>query len=138
MLEADDPISIVVRNADGSIADSARCPKCNSPKKHLHPAMQFEGEVEICNDPWHKSELEAQHKCVPVKDNCSGFVLTMSADLVGRDVDIDVDSIRKEFAKHFPGKPVVILQGLECQPIYLNDEAFEKAVEIAVRKVLAT
>ncbi len=30
-----------------------RCPRCNSPQPHLHPAVQFEGEVEICTHRFH-------------------------------------------------------------------------------------
>ena len=30
-----------------------RCPTCTSPSPELHPAMQHEGEVEICKDAWH-------------------------------------------------------------------------------------
>ncbi len=30
-----------------------KCPTCQSPSPILHPAMQSEGEVELCHDAWH-------------------------------------------------------------------------------------
>lgn len=30
-----------------------RCPRCNSPAPHQHPAVQHEGEVEICTHGFH-------------------------------------------------------------------------------------
>lgn len=30
-----------------------RCPTCNSPQPHLHPAVQVEGEVEVCAHSFH-------------------------------------------------------------------------------------
>ena len=32
---------------------NSKCPSCNSPQPHLHPAVQWEGEVEICVDEFH-------------------------------------------------------------------------------------
>lgn len=30
-----------------------RCPTCDSPRPHLHPAMALGGECEPCIDPFH-------------------------------------------------------------------------------------
>jgi hypothetical protein len=30
-----------------------RCPRCNSPSPELHPAVQHEGEVQMCQHEWH-------------------------------------------------------------------------------------
>ena len=32
---------------------SQKCPTCDSPAPHLHPAVQYEGEVQLCRDAWH-------------------------------------------------------------------------------------
>ncbi len=32
-----------------------RCPTCDSPEPHLHPAVQYEGEAQICTNAWHAS-----------------------------------------------------------------------------------
>lgn len=30
-----------------------RCPRCDSPAPHLHPAIQWEGEVQPCAHKYH-------------------------------------------------------------------------------------
>lgn len=41
-------------------AEPDKCPRCDSPAPHLHPAMQWEGEVQPCSDPWHKPRKPAE------------------------------------------------------------------------------
>jgi hypothetical protein len=33
-----------------------RCPTCDSPAPHRHPALAFEGEVHTCPDAFHLAE----------------------------------------------------------------------------------
>lgn len=35
--------------------NETKCPRCDSPSPKLHPAIQYEGEVQLCNHPWHES-----------------------------------------------------------------------------------
>lgn len=35
------------------MSDIRNCPTCDSPAPNLHPAVQSEGEVQPCKDPWH-------------------------------------------------------------------------------------
>lgn len=46
--------SLLSRSAPpDSVSQPAECPRCGSDKPHLHPAVQFEGEVETCTDDFH-------------------------------------------------------------------------------------
>lgn len=33
-----------------------KCPTCDSPRPELHPAVQSEGEVQICRNAWHNTK----------------------------------------------------------------------------------
>lgn len=33
---------------------SEQCPTCESPDRKRHPAVQHEGEVQVCPDAWHR------------------------------------------------------------------------------------
>ena len=36
------------------MSNKNKCPKCDSSAPHLHPAVQFEGEVSPCDDEFHR------------------------------------------------------------------------------------
>lgn len=45
-----------------------KCPKCESPSPHLHPAVQHEGEVHICHDEFHR-RVTPQNTPAKIRDN---------------------------------------------------------------------
>lgn len=39
-----------------------RCPTCDSPWRNCHPAVQWEGEVQLCRDQWHQPTADEIEK----------------------------------------------------------------------------
>lgn len=42
------------------MASVSMCPRCYSPQPHLHPAVQAEGEVQLCCHEFHR-QVTAQN-----------------------------------------------------------------------------
>ena len=46
-----------------------RCPRCDSPQPHLHPAVQHEGEVQICEHDFHQRDTPENQPYLKEKDD---------------------------------------------------------------------
>ncbi|ALJ12586.1 hypothetical protein [Sphingopyxis macrogoltabida] len=59
-----------MNNARYALHPGHRCPTCDSPDPHRHPAMAFEGEVEVCTDAYH---------LIPTNQNRPGYIAAVEA-----------------------------------------------------------
>lgn len=61
----DVPVQVTGERRVHRVATPTRCPRCDSPDPGRHPAVQFEGEVQLCEHPWHSptaDEIRATYK----------------------------------------------------------------------------
>jgi hypothetical protein len=49
------PGCVTCLHPDAAPPLAERCPRCDSHRPELHPAVQHGGEVSVCTDPWHAS-----------------------------------------------------------------------------------
>ena len=59
-----------------------RCPACDSPRPHLHPAVQCGGEVELCTHDFHltPTNLNRQSYISAVKAKRAALTSTLGTE----------------------------------------------------------
>jgi uncharacterized Zn finger protein (UPF0148 family) len=60
--------------------EPTHCPRCGSPSPYMHPAVQHEGEVSICPNPWHAPLTDAD-QARAAHQEIAGIPVVMSNDL---------------------------------------------------------
>ncbi len=69
VLGTSDLLASLIGADEASIARGEKCPRCNSPDPKRHPAMQFEGEVQICQHPWHGTQQPTDRDAISICRN---------------------------------------------------------------------
>lgn len=58
----------------------SRCPTCDSPAAHLHPAVQFGGEVQVCFDSFHDEDSTNLLPCLSTYEITSRYLAKKGYD----------------------------------------------------------
>lgn len=82
------------------------CPTCGSPKPHLHPAVQSEGEVQPCSDPFHGPKFDPVKIMGPEAETRT--MRGIAPDPITGQGDARGGPIKHEYERHFKQRSSLI------------------------------